>query len=98
MPMIRPKAPGDAAPAIDLVDGQELAELLKRDELRVRTVMVEKVVVDGEWFRGFEGFFTFQLKNQARVKASRFHHVIRWNVENSLYTGVSGQDDLLING
>jgi hypothetical protein len=33
MPMMRPEAPGDAAPAIDLIDGQELAELLKRYEL-----------------------------------------------------------------
>jgi restriction system protein len=44
----------DGAPAIDLLDGQERAELLKRYELGVKTVVVEKVVVDGEWFGGFE--------------------------------------------
>jgi hypothetical protein len=33
MPTMRPEVPGDAAPAIVLVDGQELAELLKRHEL-----------------------------------------------------------------
>ncbi len=38
------------APAIDLIDGQELASLLKQYELGVKTVMVEKVLVDGEWF------------------------------------------------
>ena len=36
----------DGALAIDLVDGQELAALLKRYELGVKTVMVEKVEVD----------------------------------------------------
>ena len=37
----------DGAPPIDLVDGQELGDLLKRYELGVKTVVVEKVVVDG---------------------------------------------------
>jgi hypothetical protein len=50
MPTIRPEAPGGGAPAIDLVDGQELAELLKRDELGMMTVVVEKVMVDEEWW------------------------------------------------
>lgn len=40
----------DGAPAIDLIDRQELASLLKQYELGVKTVMVEKVLVDGEWF------------------------------------------------
>jgi len=35
-----------------MVDGQELAELLKRYELGVKTVIVEQVVVDEEWFGG----------------------------------------------
>jgi restriction system protein len=48
----RAEAIRDGAPAIDLVDGQELAELLKQYELGVKTVMVEKVIVDGEWFGG----------------------------------------------
>jgi restriction system protein len=46
----RAEAIRDGAPAIDLVDGQELAALLKQYELGVKTVMVEKVLVDGEWF------------------------------------------------
>jgi restriction system protein len=48
----RAEAIRDGAPAIDLVDGQELTDLLKRYELGVKTVVVEKVEVDGEWFRG----------------------------------------------
>ena len=42
----------DGAPAIDLVDGQELADLLKKCELgvQVRTVKVEKVEVNPDWF------------------------------------------------
>lgn len=48
----RAEAIRDGAPAIDLVDGQELATLLKQYELGVQTMMVEKVVVDGEWFEG----------------------------------------------
>ena len=46
----RAEAIRDGAPAIDLVDGQELAALLKRYELGVKTVMVEKVEVDVAWF------------------------------------------------
>jgi restriction system protein len=46
----RAEAIRDGAPAIDLVDGQELAALLKQYELGVKTVMVEKVLVDGGWF------------------------------------------------
>ena len=40
------------APAIDLVDGQELTDLLKKYELGVKTVMVEKIEVDNDWFSG----------------------------------------------
>lgn len=47
----RAEAIRDGAPAIDLVDGQELAELLKKYTLGVKTVMVEKVEVDAEWFK-----------------------------------------------
>jgi restriction system protein len=46
----RAEAIRDGAPASDLVDGQELAELLKRYELGVQTRMVEQVVVDRTWF------------------------------------------------
>lgn len=47
----RAEAIRDGAPAIDLVDGQELAELLKKYTLGVKTVMVEKVEVDANWFK-----------------------------------------------
>lgn len=47
----RAEAVRDGAPAIDLVDGQELADLLKQYELGVKTVLVEKVEVDGDWFK-----------------------------------------------
>jgi restriction system protein len=47
----RAEAIRDGAPAIDLVDGQELAELLKKYQLGVKTVMVEKVEVDIDWFK-----------------------------------------------
>ena len=46
----RAEAVWDGAPAIDLVDGQELADLLKRYELGVQTLMVEKVEVNVAWF------------------------------------------------
>ena len=46
----RVEAVRDGAPAIDLVDGQELAALLKRYELGVQTIMVEKVEVNATWF------------------------------------------------
>ncbi len=45
----RAEAIRDGARAIDLIDGQELASLLKQYELGVKTAMVEKVLVDGEW-------------------------------------------------
>ena len=47
----RAEAVRDGAPAIDLIDGQELATLLKHYELGVKTEMVEKVLVDVEWFQ-----------------------------------------------
>ena len=47
----RAEAIRDGAPAIDLVDRRELAELLKKYKLGVKTVMVEKVEVDVDWFK-----------------------------------------------
>lgn len=41
----------DGAPIIDLVDGEKLAEKLKELKLGIEIVMVEKVVVNKEWFR-----------------------------------------------
>lgn len=46
----RAEAIRDGAPAIDLVDGQYLAELLKKYELGVQTVKEEKVKVNEDWF------------------------------------------------
>lgn len=46
----RAEAIRDGAPAIDLVDGQDLAELLKKREIGVQTVKVEKVKVNEDWF------------------------------------------------
>ena len=46
------EATRDGAPAIDLVDGDQLVEKLRQLELGVKTekIMVEKVMVDREWF------------------------------------------------
>ena len=46
----RAEAIRDGAPAIDLVDGQDLAGLLKKREIGVQTVKVEKVKVNEDWF------------------------------------------------
>ncbi len=45
------EATRDGAPAIDLVDGEKLGEKLKELSLGVKTVLVEKVVVDSNWFK-----------------------------------------------
>jgi len=46
------EATRDGAPAIDLVDGDQLLEKLKEFELGVRTrkIEVEQVVIDRDWF------------------------------------------------
>ena len=44
------EATRDGAPAIDLIDGEQLCELLKQLRLGVATEMVEKVLVDPAWF------------------------------------------------
>ncbi len=41
----------DGAPPIDLIDGDQLAEMLKELRLGVGVEMVEKVTVDADWFR-----------------------------------------------
>lgn len=41
----------DGAPIIDLVDGEKLAEKLKELKLGIEIIMVEKVIVNKEWFR-----------------------------------------------
>ena len=40
----------DGAPAIDLIDGSDLCDLLKKLKLGVRTEMVEEVSVDPAFF------------------------------------------------
>jgi restriction endonuclease Mrr len=46
------EATRDSAPAIDLIDGGQLCELLKSLKLGVTTKMVEEVTVVPEWFAG----------------------------------------------
>ena len=40
----------DGAPAIDLIDGEQLIDKLKDLRLGVKTEMVEKVLIDSDWF------------------------------------------------
>lgn len=44
------EATRDGAPPIDLVDGDDLAEKLKELALGVNTELVERVVIDAQWF------------------------------------------------
>jgi restriction system protein len=44
------EASRDGAPPIDLVDGNQLAEKLKNLGLGVRIEIVEKVIIDEDWF------------------------------------------------
>jgi restriction system protein len=49
----RKKATRDGAPAIDLVDGEDLCDLLKRLEIGVSTQKVEHVFVEQDAFLQF---------------------------------------------
>jgi restriction system protein len=49
-PEAKREATRDGAPAIDLIDGDQLCNLLKQLKLGVRTEMVEKMTVESEWF------------------------------------------------
>ncbi len=49
----RKEATRDGAPAIDLIDGDALCELLKNLKLGVSTETVEKVTVNNSWFSDF---------------------------------------------
>ena len=44
------EATRDGAPAIDLIDGDALCDLLRNLKLGVHTEIVERVVIDGDWF------------------------------------------------
>jgi restriction system protein len=46
----RKEASRDGVPEIDLVDGEALAKLLKRMEMGVETKLVERVIVDKDFF------------------------------------------------
>ena len=46
------EATRDGAIAIDLIDGERLCDLLRQYELGVKTEMIEKVVVNSDWFKG----------------------------------------------
>lgn len=46
----RKEATRDGAPAIDLIDGEEVCELLKRLKLGVSTELIENVMLEPEWF------------------------------------------------
>lgn len=46
----RKEANRDGAPAIDLIDGEDLCELLKKLKLGLTTEIVEKITVQPEWF------------------------------------------------
>jgi restriction system protein len=50
-PEAKKEATRDGAPAVDLIDGDQLCELLKGLKLGVETRQVEQMIVDQEWFR-----------------------------------------------
>lgn len=49
-PDAKREATRDGAPAIDLIDGDQLCDLLKQLNLGVRTETVEKAIVEPCWF------------------------------------------------
>jgi restriction system protein len=53
-PDAKKEATRDGAPAIELIDGEQLCELLKSLGLGLKTQMVEQVTVIPEAFKEFE--------------------------------------------
>jgi len=49
-PDAKREATRDGAPAIELIDGDQLCDLLKQLKLGIRTGMVEKMTVESAWF------------------------------------------------
>jgi restriction system protein len=49
-PDAKREATRDGAPAIELIDGDQLCDLIKQLKLGVRTEMVEKMTVEPAWF------------------------------------------------
>ncbi len=47
----RKEATRDGATAIDLIDGEDLADLLKKHQLGLQTELIEKVTVEADFFR-----------------------------------------------
>lgn len=45
------EATRDGAPAIDLIDGEQLVALLRKLKLGVATEVVERVTIDRDWFK-----------------------------------------------
>lgn len=45
------EATRDGAPAIDLIDGDQLCDLLRKYSLGVRVELVERVEIEGDWFQ-----------------------------------------------
>lgn len=48
----RKEASRDGAPAIDLIDGEDLCDLLKNLKLGVNTETIEQITIQPEWFEG----------------------------------------------
>ena len=49
-PDAKREATRDGAPAIELIDGDQLCDLLKQLKLGIRTEIVEKMTVELTWF------------------------------------------------
>jgi restriction system protein len=49
-PDAKREATRDGAPAIDLIDGDQLCDLLRQLKLGVQTEMVERIIVEPAWF------------------------------------------------
>jgi restriction system protein len=45
------EATRDGAPPLELIDGDQLAEMLKHFKLGISTEIVERVTVDESWYR-----------------------------------------------
>ncbi len=51
-PDAKREATRDGAPAVDLIDGDQLCDLLKQLKLGVRAELVERMTVEAGWFSG----------------------------------------------
>jgi restriction system protein len=53
-PEAKKEANRDGAPPLELIDGEELARMLKNLRLGVKVTMVENIEIDTEWFVAFD--------------------------------------------